>query len=116
MATATKSMKIKTYYAFDANGHCGAVQAKTSRGALKLLRERITDGRSITVKVSKSNCPECGGDNFAVHNGEPVTIGGWHGGQRFSWGQYAGTHMPRCTGEKCEDCGFERSIDPQFDR
>ena len=114
--TKSKSLKVKTYDAFDANGHCGSVQAKTRRTAEKLFREKIADGRSLTVKVSKYNCPNCGGDNYGCHNGEPVTVGGWHGGLRFSWGQYAGVHMALCTGKRCEDCGYEVTIDPNFDK
>jgi hypothetical protein len=110
-----RTLRIKTYYVFDANGNCGSVQAKTRRTAEKLIRQRITDGRPLRIKVSPHNCPECGGDNFGVGNGVPVTVGGWHGGQRFTWGQYAGVHLPLCTGKRCEDCGHTVDIDPDFD-
>ncbi len=113
--TDAKAIRLKTFYGFDVNGHCGSVQAKTRRTAERLLRERITDGRALTIEVSPHNCPGCGGDNFGVGDGFPVTAGGWHGGLCFDWGRYAGVHTVRCTGKRCADCGHEVSINPKWD-
>jgi hypothetical protein len=110
-----KTLKLKTFNCFDHNGHCGTAQAKTARGAEKIFRSRITDGRTLTVKVSPHNCPECGENHFGVHNGEPVTVGGWHGGLHYSWGRYAGVHMVCCDGKRCEDCGYEIEVNPHWD-
>ena len=112
----TKTLKLKTFYCYNHNGHCGSCQAKTSRAALKIFQQRMPEATDLRAKVSPHNCPECGGDNFGVGNSEPVTVGGWHGGQRFSWGRYAGVHMVLCTGKRCEDCGHEVAINPHWDR
>lgn len=68
------------------------------------------------TEISKHTCPKCGGHNFGRHNGEPITTGGWHGGLRFGWGRYAGVHMALCTGKRCEDCGHEVPVNPDWDR
>lgn len=112
----THTIREKTFCGFDNHGHCGTVKAKTRRSAERLLREQITDGRHIRVAVSKHNCPECGEDTFGIGDNEPVTVGGWHGGVRYTWGRYAGVHLPRCTGKRCSACGHSEDIDPHFDK
>lgn len=67
------------------------------------------------TETNKHTCPKCKADTFARHNDVPVTTGGWHGGLHFTWGRYAGVHMPCCTGKRCETCGYTEDVDPDFD-
>jgi hypothetical protein len=79
------------------------------------MKGKLTMKTSESNKATEHTCPDCGGENFGVHDGVPVTSGGWHGGQHYSWGQYAGVHMPRCDGKRCEDCGHEVEVDADWD-
>ena len=67
------------------------------------------------TETEQHTCPKCKADAFGYYNEVPVTTGGWHGGLRFDWGRYAGVHMTRCTGKRCEACGYEEPVDPDFD-
>ncbi len=78
------------------------------------VQVRVGDGPFLVIR-RRHACPECGGGNFGRSDDRPVTTGGWHGGVRFDWGSYAGVHMPRTTAKRCEDCGHEVTIDPEWD-
>lgn len=60
-------------------------------------------------------CPKCNGSNFGVGSDEPVTMNGWYGDRRYQWGRYAGVHMVRLTGLRCDDCNHVEWVDPEFD-